>query len=395
MSSLGFLCRCLVFVALAVTIIPCAWAERYAALVIDADSGRVLFERHARAPRHPASLTKMMTLYMVFDALERGELRLKQRLRVSKQAASRPPSKLGVKAGDTITVEQAIYALVTRSANDVAAVIGEAIAGSEARFAQRMTRRARGLGMTQTTFRNASGLPDKRQITTAWDMATLAKALIRNHGRYYRYFSTPQFYFRNKNHRNHNHLLKNYAGTDGIKTGYIRMSGFNLVASARRNGRRLIGVVFGGKTAKTRDAHMRTLLDNGFAQLRTTTYARSSQPQLRSRRSRQASTSSKVELIGQAQNSRPEPVGLNDNGFWQVQVGVFSQLTSARQQLSASLQAAPAVLFNAKAVVVPLWRGGTMLYKALFQGLSQENAGSACYALKVKRIDCFTVAPTG
>ncbi|MEZ5581492.1 MAG: serine hydrolase [Candidatus Competibacteraceae bacterium] len=199
-------------------IVPCAWAERYAALVIDADSGRILYERFAQDPRHPASLTKMMTLYMVFDALERGKLRLHQRLSVSKEAASRPPSKLGLKAGETITVEQAIYALVTRSANDVAAVIAEAMAGSETRFAQSMTRRARALGMTRTTFRNASGLPDTRQITTAWDMATSQSTAAQSWPVLLVFFNAPLLFSQQRAPQSQP-SANNYAGTDGIKTG--------------------------------------------------------------------------------------------------------------------------------------------------------------------------------
>jgi D-alanyl-D-alanine carboxypeptidase len=482
---------------------PAAWANRYSALLIDADSGRVLLDRQAREPRYPASLTKMMTLYMVFDALKRGQLRLNEPLRVSREAASRPPSKLRLKAGETITVEQAIYGLVTRSANDAATVIAEALAGSEARFGQQMTSRARTLGMRQTYFRNASGLPDPGQVTTAWDMATLARALMRDHPRFYRYFSTGQFYFRGRVYRNHNHLLESYAGADGIKTGYIRTSGYNLVASARRNGRRIIGVVFGGNTAKQRDTHMHSLLDYGFAQLNGSgggfrvagsTYHQApasvesnfqdSQPPLvssarsvvtahsvwrpgssrpegtrqttpttvissrrpvavdysarqpvstrtaqarqaapaptissrrpipadsapspstptRTERVRQEEPSPTVELIGRSEESRDlsadSPVtslASNTSGFWQVQVGVFGQLASARQHLSSVAQTAPDVLFNAKATIIPLLRGGTILYRALFQGLSQQQASNICDALKRRRIDCLTAPQT-
>ncbi len=242
-------------------------AGPYSALVVDPDSGRVLLEENADAPRYPASLTKMMTLYLVFEALNNGRLNLGRPLGVSSAAAARPPSKLGLRSGDVITVEQAISALVTLSANDAATVLAEGLGGSEGNFARMMTSRAHALGMTQTYFRNASGLPDPFQVTTAWDMFKLARALQQQAPQYYHYFSKDSFYFRNRLHRNHNHLLETYPGADGIKTGYIRTSGFNLVASAQRNGRRLIGVVFGGETARARDENMRGILDMGFAQL--------------------------------------------------------------------------------------------------------------------------------
>jgi len=246
---------------------PRVQAGPYSALVVDAGSGKVLFEQNADAQRYPASLTKMMTLYMTFDALKQGRLSLRQSLWVSPEAASKPPSKLGLRAGDSITVNDAILGLVTRSANDAATVLGESLGGTEESFARQMTAKAHALGMSQTYFRNASGLPDPFQVTTAWDMFRLALALQRHFPEYYRYFSTDNFYFRNRVYSNHNHLLSSYAGADGIKTGYIRTSGYNLVASAQRNGTRLIGVVFGGETSRSRDSHMREILDMGFAQM--------------------------------------------------------------------------------------------------------------------------------
>ena len=240
---------------------------RYAALVMDADTGEVIFSRKADHKRHPASLTKMMTLYMLFEALDRGELELDDRLLVSKHAWGQAPSKLGLEPGDTIGVEEAILAMVTKSANDVAVVIAEALGVSEWKFAKQMTRRARALGMSKTTFRNASGLYHRKQRTTARDMGLLARRLHEDFPEYYQYFSVVRFEYGNRRYKNHNRLLVDYAGTDGIKTGYIRASGFNLVASVSRDGRRLIAVVFGGRSARTRDKHMRELLDNGFARL--------------------------------------------------------------------------------------------------------------------------------
>ena len=240
---------------------------KYASVVIDAETGEILHARNSKTRNYPASLVKMMTLYMVFDALETGKLKLNQRLRVSRRAAGMPPSKLGLRRGQTIRVKDAILALVTKSANDVAVVVAEAIGRTESQFAQKMTKRARQLGMKRTTFRNASGLPNRRQLSTARDMATLARALMRDFPEYYHFFSTKSFKYRGRTYRNHNRLLRTYKGADGIKTGYIRASGYNLVASGVRNGRRVIAVVFGGKTARSRNRHTATLLDRGFNRL--------------------------------------------------------------------------------------------------------------------------------
>lgn len=243
--------------------------KRYAAIVADAQTGEVLMARSADSIRHPASLTKMMTLYMVFEAVDRGSLKMSDRMAISKHAAGMSPSKLGLPAGSKIRVEDGVKALVTKSANDIAAAFGEKLAGSERNFASRMTRRAKELGMTRTVFRNASGLPDRQQVTTARDMAKLAMALLRDFPHYYHYFGITNFSYNGKNHHNHNRLLGEYRGLDGIKTGYINDSGFNLVASAKQNGRRLVGVVFGGQTWRSRNDHMVKLLDEGFATLAT------------------------------------------------------------------------------------------------------------------------------
>lgn len=240
---------------------------RYAAIVVNAGSGEVLMARYADSIRHPASLTKMMTLYMVFDAIERGTLSLSDRVTISKHAASQSPSKLGLAVGSRIRVEDAIKALVTKSANDIAVALSEKLSGSEKKFATRMTRKAHELGMSRTTFRNASGLPDPQQVTTARDMAKLAMALLRDYPHRYHYFGIRNFEYNGASHHNHNRLLGEYRGLDGIKTGYINASGFNLVASAKQNGRRLIGVVFGGQSWRSRNDHMVKLLDEGFAEL--------------------------------------------------------------------------------------------------------------------------------
>ncbi len=242
-------------------------ANKYAAYVVDADTGQVLHNSNAHKKLHPASLTKLMTLLMVFDAVERGNLKLYNRMYVSRHAASMPPSKLNLPAGSTIKVEDAILILVTKSANDIAVTIAEKLGGTEDEFAHMMTRKARSLGMRNTLFRNASGLHDPKQISTAHDMSILARVLLTEYKDYYHYFSTRSFSYDGKTYRNHNKLMSSYNGMDGMKTGYIKASGFNLIASAVRQDHRLIGVVFGGRTGRSRDTHMERLLDSAFNQV--------------------------------------------------------------------------------------------------------------------------------
>ncbi len=249
-----------------------AQAGPYAAILVNSANGEVIYGIDADQPRYPASLTKMMTLYMAFEALDAGRIGASDRIRVSYHAASQPPSKLGLDPGDEISVENAILALVTKSANDAAAALAEHIAGSESTFADRMTARAHALGMTSSYFRNASGLPDTGQITTARDMATLGLALLHRFPHYYPYFSTGSFQYGGVSHRNHNRMLTTYDGVDGIKTGFINASGFNLVASAKRDNRRLVGVVFGARSSAERARIMTALLDGGFEALNTGTF---------------------------------------------------------------------------------------------------------------------------
>ena len=241
--------------------------DRYASIVVDARTGNVLSAANADEMRHPASLTKMMTLYMLFEAMRDGRLNLATPIRVSAEAASRPPSKLGIPAGGSISTESAILALVTRSANDIASAVGEALSGDEDAFARAMTQRARSLGMTRTTFRNASGLPDPEQLTTARDMSLLGRRLIADFPDRYHFFGVTTFAHGNRMIRNHNGMLRDYPGTDGIKTGFINASGFNIITSAKRDGVRLVGAVFGGSSWPQRNDHMAELLDDGFQRL--------------------------------------------------------------------------------------------------------------------------------
>lgn len=243
---------------------PAAAQDRYAAVVIEAVSGEILYADRADERRFPASLAKMMTLYLLFDAIERGEVDPNENLPVSATAAGRPRSSLGLRQGDQISVEDAILALVVWSANDVATVVAERLAGSEDRFADLMTARARALGLAHTNFANASGLSDPEHATTALDMALLARALWADFPDYYCYFQAPDFTWANVQMRNHNHLLSEISGVDGIKTGYTSSSGFNIATSAERSGRRLIVVVMGGETAEDRDAQAASLIEAGF-----------------------------------------------------------------------------------------------------------------------------------
>ena len=239
---------------------PAQANPKYAGIVVDAKTGKVLYSNDADDLRYPASLTKMMTLYLTFEALESGKITKNSRVPVSRNAAKEPPSKLGVGAGNSLTVEQAIKALVTRSANDVATALGEFLGGSEERFAKIMTQKARALGMTRTVYRNAHGLPNSAQVTTARDQARLGIALRQHFPQYYGYFSTRSFRFGKQTIGNHNRLLGAVRGVDGIKTGYTRASGYNLVTSAVADGRSVVGVVMGGRSGASRNAQMKKLI---------------------------------------------------------------------------------------------------------------------------------------
>jgi D-alanyl-D-alanine carboxypeptidase len=251
------------------TILPAEARPRFSSIVVDARTGAVISGDDVDGLRHPASLTKMMTLYVLFQDLKAGRIRLSTPLRVSRRAAGMAPSKLGLKPGSTITVEQAIKALVIKSANDAAATVAENLGGgSEAAFANRMTRVAHGIGMRRSTFRNASGLPNPGQVTTSRDMATLGLRLMRDFPQYYPYFRSTSFVFKGRVIRGHNRLVGRFPGTDGIKTGYINASGYNLVTSTKRDGKRVVGVVIGARSSGARNAHMMTIIARAFTRAR-------------------------------------------------------------------------------------------------------------------------------
>jgi D-alanyl-D-alanine carboxypeptidase (penicillin-binding protein 5/6) len=238
--------------------------NRYAAIVVDAGTGEVLFARHADSPRYPASVTKMMTLYLVFEALEKGQVHLDDVITVSPLAASQPPSKLGLAAGQTIRLDDAMRATTVRSCNDMAMVLAEHVGGSQARFAAMATLKAEELGMGQTRYVNPNGLPDSRQLTSARDLAILARAIMRDYPQYYSYFGIHDWTYQGREYRNTNGLLLGGNGYDGIKTGFTNASGYNLAASAVRGGKRVITIVLGGRSSITRNAHVAALMDTGF-----------------------------------------------------------------------------------------------------------------------------------
>ncbi|WP_239992457.1 D-alanyl-D-alanine carboxypeptidase family protein [Rhodopila globiformis] len=350
-------------------------SARYSSIVVDANNGEVLEAVNADQLRHPASLTKMMTLYMAFEALRDRRISLDDLVPVSAHAASMEPSKLGLVPGTRITVEQAILGLVTKSANDAASALGEMLGGSEDRFAQMMTLRARALGMSRTTFENASGLPDPDQWTTARDLAILSRHLINDFPGYYRYFSTPSFVWHRQVIPNHDNLLRSYPGADGLKTGYTDASGHNLVSSAVRGGVRLVGVVLGAASNNERDVHMASLLDRGFEQMDVPI----GHP-----------TMARVTLVSSARAEvvrPPPPPPRVPHGGWVVQVGSFATEAAARAAANAARHEAEAGEARVESITVhhkTTWRAQVV-------GLTSEDAQDACSGHRKR--NCIVIRP--
>ena len=379
-----------------------AHAAKYAAIVIDEGSGKVLFSRNANSLRYPASLTKIMTLYLLFEEIDAGRLTLKSRMKVSNTAASRSPSKLYLKPGQTIKVEDAILALVTKSANDVATTVAEHLSGSEREFAKRMTRKARSLGMSRTTFRNASGLPHSKQRSTARDMARLGIAMRRDFPQYFSYFKTRSFNWKGRRFGNHNKLLANYSGTDGIKTGFINASGFNLVASVERHGTRLIGVVFGGRSGRSRDAHMRQILDASFkrvnpTEIRTQLTAASRKHTIPKAlptappKGRRIRTNVELASIDSEYLDTPVTEGTPAQTVWSVQIGSFAKRANAHRAAVRARRTAIDVLSLTPARLTLVTRGNMPLWRVRFHNLNEMEARSACAALFSHGSPCFAV----
>lgn len=408
---------------------------RYAAIVVDANTGKTLFSSSADEMRYPASLTKMMTLYMVFDALDAGRIRLDSKVPFSKYAAARPPTKLGVRAGGSITVEQGILGLVTKSANDAAAALGEMIGGTEDNFAKMMTAKARSLGMKDTTFRNASGLPDNAQRTTARDMATLGIALREHHEKYYGYFSVRSFQFGKQTIRGHNRLLGRIRGVDGIKTGYINASGFNLVTSVADNGRKLVAVVMGGQSGASRDNHMADLVKEWLPKASTrsvgqlvargadtsfTAYAAAlphkdapvpvDRPGV-AVLEQVAAGSAKVQVasievpkaeriraaversaVVAAANVDPVATASTERSGWAIQVASLTSQGEADSTLARVAGNSGGVLTASAGFTETFSKDGTTYYRARFGGFSsKDQAWDTCGVLKKKDIPCYAI----
>ncbi|MCR5859334.1 D-alanyl-D-alanine carboxypeptidase family protein [Mesorhizobium sp. J428] len=428
------------FIATTVAIAgPTAAAEaqsKKAAVVIDASTGKTLYSSSADSPRYPASLTKMMTLYLTFEAMSAGRISKDTRVVFSKYASSRPPTKLGVRPGGSITVEQAILGLVTKSANDAATALGELLGGSESNFAKMMTAKARKLGMSSTTFRNASGLPDPGQKTTARDMAILGMSLREHYPKHYSYFSTRSFAFGKSRMANHNKLLGRVQGVDGIKTGYTRASGFNLVSSVKVGDRKIVAVVMGGASGRSRDAEMERLIaaympkassrgSNPLIAARTiepqapivasvasplhaknvpapearpeeaveTAYARPlarpADPIADAVAKAEAPTP-KVE-VDQVKTASVTPSAAPKSG-WVIQVGSVGSEAEARALLNKTSDKAAQLLASAEPFTERFEKGGTTYIRARFGGFSnQATAAKTCAALKKRSISCYAV----
>ena len=427
----------LVAVAIAAMPLSEAWAARSkrsqapsiaAAIVVDMNTNRILYAQGADTPRHPASLTKMMTLYMLFGYMRSGAIDLNSDLVVTPYAARQSPTKLSIKPGQTIRAADAIKALVTLSANDVAVTVAENIAGTEPNFARMMTDKARALGMKSTTFRNASGLPNDGQVTTARDMAILAHHLIHDFPEYYSCFQTKVFTYRGRNYRNHNKLLFGYKGTDGIKTGYTRAAGFNLTASVRRGDKHLVAVVLGGRTGAQRDAAMRSLLDANFpkassepsAAIVASREVTGPVPAATPKRSIFALASAVAEPLslgkpaaaGEAQmpaqtpaaapSPIPAPVPLADadqpvvksagrGGPYHVQVGAYTSQQEAQRRLGVVSERASTLLAGYSPVTTTFEKNETQWYRARFAGFSRDRAQNTCDELKRLDLDCVVM----
>ncbi len=398
-------------------------ANKYASIIVDADTLEILHARQIDGLRYPASLTKMMTLYLVFDALERGEISLNEPLSVSARAMNAAPVKLGLKRGQTITTDQAITALTVVSANDAAVVLAERLGGTMPEFARLMTAKAKALGMQRTVFRNANGLPDPGQFTTARDMAKLASALLRNHAKYYHYFGQRRFNWHGRTYRNHNTLLGKVEGVDGFKTGYTNASGYNLVISAKRHGHRLIAVVLGGASGRARDQHMADLIERGFKvqkQLQknragTDVYAlgadegktrivREPVPgpdRINAFTLRAAYNAPKrtVRVIDKGRISQNRAAGqliipsTSPTENWSLQIGAYARAETARQAGLLVMADAGTGLARARLVVEPARTRGRQIYRTRLTGLSFDNANKSCQILKARGQTCLVIAP--
>ncbi len=382
---------------------------RHASIVIDVDTAQVLHESHADASRYPASLTKMMTLYMLFQAMEKSKMSLDTSMRISAHAASMPPTNIRLRSGDTLSVRDAIPALIVRSANDVAAVVAEALGGTEANFGRMMTEKARKLGMHSTTFRNASGLPHSEQRTTARDMAILSTRLMKDFPQHYHYFSTQSFRYKGITYNSHNRMVRSIPGVDGLKTGFIRASGFNVATSAKRGNRRVVGVVMGGQSAASRDQHMTQLLDRSFTPSVATKSVRNvsnidAAPAVAMRASMSAPVSKPASFqprtLEPAMMQRPaqseatvasrRAIVVDSNNRWGIQIGSYEAYDRAQAQAQAATR-----WVTGEVVVTEVEVSNRKLYRAQLVGLQRNEAHTACQSLVRQGIDCLVVRSHG
>ena len=357
------------------------------AIVIDAKSGEVLISKNANTVRYPASLTKLMTLYITFEALEKGMLKMDDELSVSRTAANRSPSRLGVTAGEKIKVKTAIDALIIKSANDCATVLAEGLGYTEPQFAEKMTEVAKALGMKDTVFKNASGLPNRKQVTTAKDMATLAAAVYFHFPQYYDLFSQTEFSYKGKTYYTHNNVLKNFEGADGMKTGYIAAAGFNIVTSAQRDRERVIAVAMGYNTQDERDRAVTKLMEQSFQKLAmhngneaTASYVKFDSQDFAIENIKNEETAIK----DTAQNQDPDAV-------WSVQVGAFSNYAKARVYAQKVRRQYPSL--NSKNVKVePAESGYSIVYRSKLINLKENDAKQICNDLQKKNKSCIVSA---
>ena len=383
-------------------------APHFSAIVIDAQNGTVLSEQDADRPTYPASLTKMMTLYMVFEALEQGRITLDDTFTVSMHAARQAPSKIDLIPGQKVRVQDLILGLITKSANDAAVTVAENLAGNEAAFADRMTQKARALGMTNTVFRNASGLPNPAQHSTARDIAKLAQALWRDFPKEYAFFATEEFTYRDQTYETHNHLMQEFAGMDGIKTGYIRAAGFNLAASAVRDGKRLIGVIMGGSSAHGRDRQMAQLLETSFAgnpisgdALRMAAFDDGSG----ANSDGAAHTMAALNPVGRAEAAIPRqaahgskpPHPVASSTGWSIQVGAFANYDAAQNAGAVALTKLPTAKDKIALVLPPAHSDKQPFFRARIAGFTETEAQKACRTLhsvmSSKQKICAVIAP--
>ena len=391
------ICLCVSFLLIQ----PAQANPKYASIIIEESTNKVLYSRNADKLLYPASLTKIMTLYIVFEELQRGTLSLNTSMRVSKVAASRSPSKLYLSPNSTIRVEDAIMALVTKSANDVATVISEHLSGTEREFAKRMTRKARAIGMHKTVFKNASGLPNRAQKSTAREMARLGIAIRRDFPQYYHYFSHKYWRYNGRAYKNHNALLSKFSGTDGIKTGFTNASGFNLVASVERNGVRLVGVVFGGRTGARRDEHLISLLSKQYGRLPQVQLAALPKSTPTPRPFLQTNSNLEIAAIDVTGGNSALRVIENTDGStsngdidtsaWIIQVGSFSRRINAHKAAIQARRMAGQPLSLVPANISLVMRGNMPLWRVRFAGLAEDEAREACAELYASGNACFAL----